>query len=482
MTSLPVLRKSAAELLASVAIDLFPGALLFQCRSTEVGFYCDIVANQPIDHYALPLLEEKMRGLTKQNLEIRALDMMREVASNYLEHKGQSLRARSAAHAKDNILSLIQIGDFCDYCQLPYIEHTGEAQFFKLVGIEEVVQYIPDEDSVKVKRISGIVSFDKSSLKKEMKALQAGKKADHTALPVERKLFSLHPEVSDWTWFWETEGARVKKTLTGWWEEEHRKQQFNIVSTPPLVKEELFLKTGILEEDGFDEDFDPSSLEIQGVAYRIPSTPVASHLVLFKTQKPIERKMPARYAECAPFVFQKQEGDLWGMLNSHFVTADFAYIFCSPQQLEAEFISSLQFIDKIIKMFDFEYYWRFIGRGEKFAGSVIRWEKAVESLNSAFKTCGFAYESDVQESSFAGPVVEARILDRFGREWKGPSLTLNFSLPTKFDLRYQAADGKEYAPLMLVRRLFGSVERFVALLLEHNSGSLPLWLVPEQVH
>jgi threonyl-tRNA synthetase len=191
--------------------------------------------------------------------------------------------------------------------------------------------------------------------------------------------------------------------------------------------------------------------------------------------------MPIRYAEFLPVILRENTGLLGGLLDSRSVSADEAHIFCAPEHLEAEFISSLQFIDKIIKMFGFEYYWYFKGRGHKYAGTENRWEKATNSLHSAFQKAGFTYASDPQEVSFAGPIAEARLIDNFGREWKGPTVSLDLNAPERFGLRYLGSDGKTHVPLMIVRSVFGSMERFIALLLEHTSGILPLWLAPEQI-
>ncbi|HEV8051876.1 MAG TPA: threonine--tRNA ligase [Parachlamydiaceae bacterium] len=479
MSSLPVLRQSAAELLALVVTDLFPGALLARSVATEFGFFCDIIATQPIDDYALPLIEEKMRGYAKQNLEVKALDMMREVAANYLEHKGQSIRADAVRSAKENIVSLIQIGDFADYCQLPYISEAQEVESFKIFKIEPAVCFIPEEGMVDVKRIHGTVSTDKQSLKKLVKALQAGRKSDHTNLPKERELFSFHEEISTLSCVWERNGAEFKRILTAWWEKEHKKQQFRLVSTPSLVKESLTRKAGVYH-DHFAE-IHPPVFEINDTQYVIAPTVAPAHMVLFQEKLRSSREMPIRIGECAPVVSLEQGSNLWGAFDSTLVSADFAHIFCAPEHLEEEFISSLQFIDKFIKMFGFEYYWYFKGRGEKFAGTVNRWEKATLSLDSAFQKSGFTYVSDPQESAFAGPVAEARLIDSCGREWKGPTVGLDFNSPDRMALRYQGTDGKTHVPLMIVRSLFGSFERFVALLLENTSGVLPLWLAPEQV-
>lgn len=479
MSSLPALRQSAAELLALVVIDLFPGAQLVQSVVTEFGFYCDMIATQPIDDYALPLLEEKMRFYVKKNLEVKSLDMMRENAASFLEHKGQAIRAHQVRSAKENIVSLIQIGDFFDYCSPPYIKETQEVESFKIFNVEKTVHYLPEEGVIDVKRIRGAVSFDKQNLKKLIKSIQLGKKVDHSKYSKEKRFFFLDKKISDLSWIWEPRGQALKKVLIDWWEKEHKLQNFQIISTPPLVKESL-TKKAATSKDHFTE-LELPFFEIDETPYVIPSTVAPAHMALFGEKLRFEREMPIRYAECAPVVYRENRSSLWGILDSRLVSADFAHIFCTPQHLEEEFISSLQFIDKIIKIFGFEYYWNFTGRGEKFAGTVNRWEKATHCLKSAFEKCGLTYEENFSNDSLIGPVVEARLIDSFGREWKGPTITLDFNAPERFGLRYQGTDDKTHVPLMIVRSVFGSLERFVAVFLEHNSGGMPIWLTPEQI-
>lgn len=467
-----VLRRSAAELLAMVLVDLFPGAVLAESTTTEFGFFCDVIATQPIDDYALPLIEEKMRGFAKQNLEVRALDMMREVAVNFLEHKKQPLRADAVRQAHENIVSLIQIGEFCDYCSQPYISGTKDVEHFKILKIDEVVRFIPEEGQVAVKRIFGTVSTDKQSLKGLIKAIQAGKKVDHTKLPKEMKFFSQNSDISDLAWVWESKGIKIKRALTDWWEKEHQEQRFRLVSTPPFMKKSLADKAGLFGDSSHAPVF-----EIDGEFYLIPPTVAPSHIVLFQEKNYKLSELPIRIAELSPSILPLENQNLWGVFNSRVVSADFAHIFCAPEHLTEEIISSLQFIDKIIKMFGFEYYWCIKGRAQKFAGTTNRWDKAMASMESAFQHCSFDYQNNAEETAYAGPVAIAKLIDSSGREWEGPNVGLDFNLPAKFSLQYQNADGKKHVPLMIFRSVFGSLERFIALMLENKSGSLPAWLM-----
>lgn len=470
MTPLSILRQSAAELLALSVIDLFPGALLVESVATELGFYCDFIATQPIDDHALSLIEEKMRAFIKQNIEVRALEMMREVAANYLTHHGQSIRAEIVRGVKENIVPIIQIGKFYDYCPPPYVSTTREVEFFKIFKVEKAIHYLHNEDPIEVKRIQGTVSTDKQSLKKWVKALSAGKKSNHVKLG--RDFFSFQENVSHIAWTWEKNGAQLKDRLTDWWKKEHEQQGFLFLSTPSLIKESLLKKSGIDENT---QAFLPV-MEIDGDPYVIAPSTTPAHMAIFQQKQRSYQEMPIRFAEMAPVIFQEKPASLWGLFDSRLVSVDYAHIFCCPEHLEAELISSLQFIDKIIKMFGFESYWHLKGKRQDFASTVNRWEKVTKSFISAFEKAGLNYRESL-ESSFSGPVAEARLIDSFGREWNGPNIGLNLNAPKRFGLCYQGPDEKFHVPLMMTRSLFGSLERFAALLLEHTSGMLPKWLV-----
>lgn len=436
-----------------------------QAVASEQGFYCDIVASQPIDDYALPLLEEKMRGMAKQQLNVRTLEMMREVAVNYLHHKGQPFRAQEVAYAKENIVSLIQIGEFCDWCPLPYVSDTKELEFVKILKIAPAVSYLADEGSIEVKRIYGIVASDKYGLKKAVKGWQAGQKGSHIKWAQDQKIFFSDQRISETAWVWEQQGLETRSKLINWWENAHKTAQFQLVATPSWIKKTLAEKAGVYEEKDCHA---PPVTEIEGVAYVLAPTATPAHMALFSQTAHIEKELPIRYAEYAPLIFRQPAGQLGGVFDALTVSADFAHIFCGPSDLEKELISSLQFIDESIKMFGFEYYWHFVGRGEKFAGTKHRWETILSSLEAAFQHCGFTYESDPQESSFAGPIAEARLIDRFGREWKGPHLKVEIEMAERLKLTYQGTNQKLHTPWVIARSLFGPMERFVALLLEHT--------------
>lgn len=475
LPSLYDLRRSTAELLAAATLDVFPGALMVEGKATEFGFYYDFIAEQPIDIHALTLLEEKMRGLIKSGEEIRVLDMMRENAISFFEHREQPIRANKISVCRNNIISIFQQGNFYDFCELPYITESQQIGAFKLLDIEKTWHFLPEEGAIEVTRIHGTAAYDKMALKKLIKAREAGKKKDHRQISKEINFFELKEAVSTEEWEWLPRGNRFRNLLLDWWSGEHRKQNFEVVSSPSLIKESLSIKAGI------DEESQGPYCQIDNENYVIPTNLSPSHAILFKSKLLSYKDLPIKIAECGRIYSLTNNGVLWGILNSRIVESDQAHIFCIPEQVEKELISSLQFIAEITKIFSFECHWYLRGQAAKSAGKPSAWKKGIESFCSAFEKCNLSYEYNEQDGVFAGPIAVAHLVDAMGREWNGPSIGIDFSIPERLELRYRTEEGKERPPILLVRSLFGSLERFTAILIEHVSGRFPLWIAPEQV-
>lgn len=477
MVSLTELRQSAAELLAFAVMELFPGVILVDSYVTEFGFYYDFIAEQLIDANAIHLIEEKMRGLAKENRQVRTLEMMRENAMMLFEHHGQPIKAQLVSQARENIVAILQIDQFYDYCPVLSIEKTSEVSAFKILKIERTRCYLSEEGEIDVVRIRGTGFFEKDNLKKYVKSLQLAKKVDHRQIGQDMRLFEQVEEISSAAWTLMANGTILRKTLYDFWVEIHRTQQFIFLTTPNLVKGSLIKTSGFYDTIA---NVDIRTYPIEGVDYVIPFSLAPSHAICYQKKQRSSRELPVRFAECANVCLPDIEGKLWGILNSSLVHADAAHLFCIPEELEGELISSLQFIDKFIKIFGFEYHWYLCGRGRKFSGTPHQWKQNREIFVKAFEAAGMAF-TEGDDSSFAGPYAETQLVDSLGREWKGPRLSLDFNIPERFGLRYQAPGGEIRVPIMLVRTLFGSFERFIAILIEHFAGHFSVWLAPEQV-
>jgi threonyl-tRNA synthetase len=476
MTSLTELRRSTAEVLACSILELFPGALLIEGKATEFGFYYDFIAEQPIDLHALPWIEEKMRGTMKGDLEVRSLEMMRENAASFFEHKQQPLIAERVREAKENIVSVYQIGSFYDYFPSKPLIELRQALAFKLLKVEKIHRFFEQEGDIPIFRVHGTVFPELGQLKKYIKTIEAGKRRDHRELGKELDLFSTHDEANPYGWFWHPRGEQIRQVLVDWWRNEHRNQGVQFVTTPPLIKTSLLKKAG-LEGESSEE----LTCTINGIDYRMSPSLSITHAFYYGSRLHSYRELPIRYGECTYIPASSQEGVLWGMLNARMVYADRVHIFCTLEQIEEELISSLHFIDKTTKIFGFECHWHLKERGQKFAGTLNLWEKSLAYFNKAFEKCGLNYIKDNDDRPYKGPIAEAHLIDSLGRVWKGPSLAIDFDCPQRLGLRYHGSDDEMHVPSMITRSLFGSLERFIAVLIEHYAGCFPLWLAPEQV-
>lgn len=472
---LHTLRQSTAELLAYAAGKILPGILLVDSGITEFGFYYDFISEQPINEYVITLLEEKMRGLIKEDISIRSVEMMRENACSLMEHQEQPLRADFIGDLSENIVSMIQIEDFYDYCPSPPIATTLEIKAFKLLEIESITPTFLTDDHVRISRIHGAAFNDIPSLKKYVKARHAGKKNDHQTIGQNLELFTLDAAISQQNHIWLPRGTTLKKLLTAWWEEQHFQEGFGIISTPSLIKKAL------LQKAHFSKQNLSPVISVNDVEYAIPPSLASAHAELFRSQNYLRTDLPVRYAECAQIFQLAQKNALWGLLNENIIESDEAHVFCAPNEIEHELISFLQFINKTTKIFNFGCRWSLIGIGQKTTKTPSAWKSGIECFANAFKKAEIDFTNDIGGEVHTKLTAQAHWIDAFGREWNGAQISIDFHLPERLELRYSDEAGKLRTPAMLTRSCFGSLERFIAILIENCNGNIPLWLAPEQV-
>ena len=467
------LNQCAAEVLAKAFIEVLPGAFLVDSATHEFGFYYDFIAGRPVDSYVLTLLEEKMRGFIKDDIEIRTVEMMRGNASNLFHHQNQPIRAERIDTMRENIVPIIQIGDFYDYCVSPYLSSTRDIQTIKLLEIETINSTSPNDDCPVITRIHGVAFDDLENSKKYIKAHNAGKKRDHRILGQKLGLYTFTNTVSQYNPIWLSKGTKLRDGLLDWWKSQHKEQGFEIISTPSIVKKNLLQKS--LPDHPNDTFF------IDEIEYAIPTSFGPSHAELFQSCKFRQNKLPIRYAECAQLAQPNHSTALWGLLNEKFSSRDEAHIFCRPADIESEVISFLQFINKTTKIFNFGCHWTIVGLGKKTTKTPSGWKSGLEYFGNAFRNLGIEYTTHLESGAYTKLAAQAYWVDSCGREWIGPYIAIDFSIPEQLKLCYYEDDKKNRTPVMLVRSLFGSIERFIAILVEHYSGSLPSWLAPEHI-
>ena len=338
------LRQSTASLFACALLDLFPDAQLRESDLSQIGFTYNFYLEQPLEEGVLTLFEEKMRALAKQNIEVEALEMMRENAVQLFLHHKQEYKAGLIGKSLYNIVSIVKIGErFYDFGQPPYVETTADLSAFKLQKLERV------KGEEHVFHLTGTVFPDPKSLKRFLKNYEEAKKRDHRLLGPELGLYTHIDEAGKEGWFWHPKGAFLRETLLDWWRREHLLQQFQPVSTPRLVKTSLLNRFNSLDRD------EPAPLQTDDGSALAPSIELL-HAMLFRSRLHSYRELPVRYFELAELHTHSTSASC-GLLNSCSSTVERAHIFCSPSQVFEEIISSLQFIEKTVNILGFEYQW-----------------------------------------------------------------------------------------------------------------------------
>jgi threonyl-tRNA synthetase len=437
--SLDALRRTSAEVMAAAILELFPNAQLIGGGQTIVGFYYDFHFPFSFKNEFLTLIEERIRLIVKEKRPIKILEMMPENAGALLAHKGQNTRAEAVRAQRDLLVSMFQMGEFVDYGHPPYLSDAGDAAVFKVTEFSEEEH----EELGSFTRFYGTAFFDSVDLKKFIKSGQSLKFKDHVQWGKQLDLFSPCREIGPGLWRWHPKGESLRHILLNLWKEESSKQNFQFISTPRHYKRH----------------------------YCPISEIAASHIQTFISISS-RADLPVRLAECA--YVQPPESDplLNGMISSLAYFRDQEHIFCSEEQLLEECISSLQFILKNSKILSFEeYQLALCSRGANHKKAHPSWKKSERLLIQALRHSQLEYIVDDKTEVLNGPRIEVRIKDILGREWTGPFVGIDCVHPSLWGLQHA----------VVVRSMFGSLERILALMIERSEGILPFWLAPEQV-
>ncbi len=466
--TLKILRHSASELLALAVSSLFPKVQLVSGEATSLGFYYDFFLSESIDVNQLPFIEERMRDFMRQDLPIKVMEMMRKNAIELFKHHHQNLKVALLKANVETLVHICQIGHFYDLGYPPFVKTTKQMGAIKLINIDHIPVSLPGHPSLTLTRIQGTAFPDQASLKQFLKKAEEAKHRDHRLLGKEMHLFTTFDETCPGCWSWYPKGALIREILLDWWRNEHRSQKYQPVATPNLMKPNAADSQSLL-------------VNFDNKPFSLCSTKAPSHALLFKSKLHSYRNLPIRYCECSEFYDPIKETHLWGLLRARAFTTDSVYAFCTLDQVLNELTSSLQFIEKIFRMFNFETHWHLISRNSGSMGSLIKWDESLDSIIKALKRCNLKYTLNGEGKALYGPKAEMYFTDSLGREWKGPYIYIDLYHPEKFGLHYQGSDDCMHVPVMIGRSMFGSIERLIAILVEHYAGVLPLWLAPEQV-
>jgi threonyl-tRNA synthetase len=477
--SLDALRHSASHIMAAAVVELFPETKVAIGPSIEDGFYYDFDRKEPFSVEDLSKIEDKMRQIIKADHPFKRFVVSKEEARREFESKGEKFKVEIAQGIEDQEISFYQSGDFVDLCKGPHIASTGEVKYFKLLSVAGAY-WRGDSSKEQLQRIYGTAFFTQKDLDAYLNKLEEAKKRDHRKLGKDLDLFSIHDEVGGGLVLWHPKGALIRDIIESYWKKIHLENGYGLLATPHIASEELYGISGHLQT--YSENM-YAPMEIENKPYRIKPMNCPGHLMVYKTKLHSYKELPVRYAELGTVYRFEKSGVLHGLLRVRGFTQDDGHAIVAPETLEDEVIRIFNMAVSLLKTFGFEEYEIYLATRpeKKYVGEIAAWDKAQKSLENAMKKTGYDYKIDEGGGAFYGPKIDIKIKDSLGRLWQCSTVQFDFNLPERFDITYMDSNGRKARPYMIHRALFGSLERFMGVLLEHYAGALPLWISPVQV-
>jgi len=475
---------SSAHLMAEALEELYPGIKLGIGPSIENGFYYDVdPGDRTIAEADLPKIEKKMKELASQKEEYVRREVPKKEAMEYYRKKGDQYKVELIDELEDGTISFYTQGNFTDLCRGPHLPHTGYIKAFKLLSVAGAY-WRGNEHNKQLTRIYGI-SFPKQKMLDEyLEMLEEAKKRDHRKLGKQLDLFTFSQKVGSGLPLWLPKGAQLRERLENYLKRIQKEYGYEQVISPHIGQKELYVTSGHYEKYGKDS-FQPISTPAEGEEFLLKPMNCPHHCEIYKNYAFSYRDLPVRYAEFGTVYRYEQSGELHGLTRVRGFTQDDAHIFCRPDQLKEEFIKVIDIILKIFRSLDFNNYTvqislRDPNKKEDYIGSDENWEKSEAAILESVKEKGLEAKVEYGEAAFYGPKLDFMVKDALNREWQLGTIQVDYNLPDRFDLEYVGSDDQRHRPVMIHRAPFGSMERFVAVLLEHTAGKFPLWLTPEQ--
>ena len=480
--ALDVLRHSSAHVLATAVRQLFPYAKIGFGPPIEDGFYYDFEVERPFGPEDLEAIEKKMVEVVKADYPFVREEVSRAEAKQRFKDDPLKLE-RIDDLGPNEVISVYTDGPFVDLCRGPHVASTGKIKHFKLLHAAGAY-WRGDERRQMLQRIYGTAWFTKDDLDAYLRRLEEAKKRDHCLLGRQLDLFSIQEDVGPGLIFWHPKGAMLQFQLRRFIEDVILERGYQLVYTPNLTREELFLRSGHLPLYAANQ-FPPMAAgegESEGVHYRVKPMNCPMHILIYAAQQRSYRDLPIRLAEIANVYRNERSGTLHGMLRVRGLTMDDAHIFLREDQIEQEIFRLLDIVELVLgKTFGLSYRLDLATRPDKKLGTDATWDQAERALEQALKHRGATYRIDQGGGAFYGPKIDVKFNDAIGREWQGATIQLDFEQPERFRLEYAGEDNKPHRPVMIHRAIYGTLERFCGFLIEHFAGAFPLWLAPEQV-
>ena len=443
----------------------------------ENGFYYDFeILDGSIKEEDLPKIEEEMYRIVKENLPIERIVVKRDEAIKIMKEKGQIYKVELLEEMNDEEVTLYKQGEFLDLCRGPHLPSTGVVKHFKLLSISGAY-WRGDEKNPMLQRIYGTAFAKEEDLKNYLKMLEEASKRDHRKLGPKLDLFILEPSVTPGMPFFLPKGTIVMNELMRFSRELHLERGYVEVITPLIMNEALWRRSG--HWDHFKDNMYFTQKEDVNFAVKPMNCP--GHIIIFKRKPVSYRDLPMRIFEFGKVHRYERSGVLHGLLRVRAFTQDDAHIFCTEEQIEEEVKGIIDLIDTIYEQFGFTYRAELCTMPEDHMGDEETWNKATEALKNALDKIGLDYRISEGEGAFYGPKIDFHVKDSIGREWQCATVQLDFLMPERFDVNYIGPDGKEKRVVMIHRAIYGSLERFFGILIEHYAGAFPTWLSPVQV-
>ncbi len=482
--AIKVLRHSAAHVLATAVLELFPETKLGHGPATDSGFFYDFHREKPFVPEDLARIEAKMAEVIARDEPFKRESAPRDKALEEFKRDGDFMKAHFVTKftAPGDQVSFYRNGKFVDFCRGPHVPSTGRVKAIKVTSLAGAY-WLGDEKNPQLQRIYGTAFFSKKDLDEHFARLEEAAKRDHRLLGKQLDLFSIQELAGAGLIFWHPKGGIVRKVMEDWMRGECLRRGYSMVFTPHVLRRELWKISG---HEGFYAGNMYTPMELDDAEYRLKPMNCPGHILIYKNSPKSYRDLPVRYAELGNVYRYERSGTMHGLLRVRGFTQDDAHIFCTPGQIKDEVVACIDFAEAVLKTFGFHEFkvelstWDPNDRAH-YAGSDENWDLAVGSLQRALDRKKIAYKTIPGEAAFYGPKIDIKLVDVLGRLWQLSTVQFDFNLPARFELEYVGEDGERHQPVMVHRALFGSVERFFGVLIEHYAGAFPLWLAPVQV-
>ena len=475
---------SSAHLMAEAFEFYYPGIKLAIGPPIENGFYYDIdFGSYEISEKDLVKIEQKMLELAREKNEFIRKDISKNDAISYFKEKGDQYKLELLEDLEDGNITFYTQGNFTDLCRGPHIPHTGHIKAVKLMNIAGAY-WRGDENNKQLTRIYGISFLKNKELKEYLALLEEAKKRDHRKLGKELELFTFSERVGLGLPLWLPKGAALRDRLVEFMKKAQTSTGYLPVATPHIGHKDLYVCSGHYEKYG-EDSFQPINTPNEGEEFLLKPMNCPHHCEIFKASPKSYKDLPVRFAEFGTVYRYEQSGELHGLTRVRGFTQDDAHIFCRQDQLENEFKKVIDLVLYVFKALDFKNFvvqvsLRDKENRDKYIGSEENWEKAEAAIINAAQDKGLETVIEYGEAAFYGPKLDFMVKDALNRSWQLGTIQVDYNLPERFELEYTGSDNKKHRPVMIHRAPFGSLERFVALLIEHTAGKFPLWLNPEQ--